>query len=34
LSELPPVYSWLKKAEQLGRAPLPPCGGSAKDDGK
>ncbi len=30
LSELPPVYSWLKKAEQLGREPLPPCGGDAK----
>ena len=26
LSELPPVYSWLKKAEQLGQNPLPPCG--------
>lgn len=30
LSELPPVYSWLKKAEQLGQNPLPPCGSGAK----
>ncbi len=29
LSELPPVYSWLKKAEEIGRNPLPPCGGTA-----
>jgi len=30
LSELPPVYSWLKKADQLPREPLPPCGGAPK----
>jgi acetolactate synthase-1/2/3 large subunit len=28
LSELPPVYSWLKKAGELDRNPLPPCGGT------
>ena len=27
LSELPPVYSWLKKATELDRNPLPPRGG-------
>ncbi|HME44516.1 MAG TPA: thiamine pyrophosphate-binding protein [Syntrophorhabdales bacterium] len=32
LSELPPVYSWLKKAEETGRNPLPPCGGAAKQE--
>ncbi len=26
LSELPPVYSWRKLAEEIGHNPLPPCG--------
>jgi acetolactate synthase-1/2/3 large subunit len=32
LSELPPVYSWLKKAAELDRNPLPPCGGTTKQE--
>jgi acetolactate synthase I/II/III large subunit len=28
LSELPPVHSWLKKAAEIDRNPLPPCGGA------